>query len=135
MRVLNKSGLKKLVDYLEEEHPTLKGKLKIIGERLVLDDDFHLFCLVEEDIPIVPPNKAESDTEMAIGKSSEPTVKAVGRAGIERKKEQNVADIAKKLSKQFPTRMEVEKRAKETGAKVDEIEKAIQGVATNLRVR
>jgi len=31
--------------------------------------------------------------------------------------------------------MEVEKRAKETGTKVDEIEKAIQGVATNLRVK
>jgi hypothetical protein len=135
MKILNNNGLKKLVTYLEGEHPTLKGRLKIIGERLVLDGDYNLFCLVEEDIPIIQPPRAESDTEMAIGKSSEPTVKAVGRAGIERKKEQNVADIAKKISKQFPTRIEVEKRAKETGAKVDEIEKAIQGVATNLRVK
>jgi len=135
MKILNNNGLKKLVTYLEDEHPTLKGKLKIIGERLVLDDDYNLFCLVEEEIPIIQPPRAESDTEMAIGKSSESTVKAVGRAGIERKKEQNVADIAKKISKQFPTRIEVEKRAKETGAKVDEIEKAIQGVATNLRVK
>jgi len=135
MKILNKFGLKKLVAYLEASHPTLKGKLRVIGERLILDDNFHLYCLVEEDVPIIPPDKAESDTEIAVGKSSEPTVKAVGRAGIERKKEEDVAGLVKKISKQFPTRAEVERGARTTGAKVDEIEDAIKGVATSLRVK
>jgi hypothetical protein len=134
MKILNKFGLKKLVAYLEASHPTLKGKLRVIGERLILDDNFHLYCLVEEDIPIIPPDKAESDTEVAIGKSSEPTVKAVGRAGIERGKEEDVAELAKKLSTQFSTKADVDKRAKETGAKIGEVEQAMQEVAKKLRV-
>lgn len=129
-KLLNESGLKKLIPYLEAELPGIKGKLSISGDKLKFNEfEFYVVVPIAEEMtpPGVPPpappgtptvagiendpqaQKMPNQTEKPIGKNKNTQVKQVGRSGIEREKEQEFQKMTQKLKTVFPTRAELDK--------------------------
>lgn len=140
MRVLlNESGLKKLVPYLESSIQGLKDKFQIDGNILKFEN-FEFYVVTEQMTPPgVPPaappgtpgidandesdpqaQKMPSQVDKPIGKNKDTQIKQVGRAGIEREKEQEMQQMAQKLKTVFPTRAELDNFVKGLSQQRDE---------------
>jgi len=141
---LSKKGIKKMTTYLESIAPALKGKIEIMnGFFRISGVDFLVRVPIIEDLPISTQAQTTDVSTVApgsepVGKAPQSNVKSVGRAGEQKRNEQELRDLGDRLSKIFPTRVELDKYLQKLERKQDttkELSNAFGQIAQSLSKR
>lgn len=120
---LNQNGLRKLLEYLDKEIPGISGKLIIGGESFHLPEiGVELIVRIpepiEEQIPDPSLGKAPVRAATTIGKAPGSETQELGRAGVEKAKEEKFEDMVEFLRQYFPDKKELENALAEINRKL-----------------